>query len=145
MLFLPPNQASNRRQTPHRTPRFKSKETESMRKFHLALALLAALTTAGCSTLSSFTNRDSDTNTDDSSSSRGASKVSDSEITSSIKSAFKQDPELAAANISISSDNGVVTLSGSVPSAQTYNRAISVARSVDGVRPPVKASNLTFP
>ncbi|MCC9002735.1 MAG: BON domain-containing protein, partial [Candidatus Competibacter sp.] len=62
-----------------------------------------------------------------------------------IKSAFKQDPELAAANISISSDNGVVTLSGSVPSAQTYNRAISVARSVDGVRPPVKASNLTFP
>lgn len=116
-----------------------------MRKFHLALALLAALTTAGCSTLSSFTNRDSDTNTDDSSSSRGASKVSDSEITSSIKSAFKQDPELAAANISISSDNGVVTLSGSVPSAQTYNRAISVARSVDGVRPPVKASNLTFP
>ncbi|HRD67885.1 MAG TPA: BON domain-containing protein [Candidatus Competibacter sp.] len=116
-----------------------------MNKVYLALAFLAALTTAGCSGLSGFGNKDSDTGTDSSSSSRKGPTVSDSEITSSIKDAFKQDPELAAANVSISSDNGVVTLSGTVPNAQTYNRAISLAREVTGVRPPVKASNLKFP
>jgi len=76
---------------------------------------------------------------------RGGAKVSDSEITSAIKDAFKQDPQLAAASISVAVENGAVTLSGNVPNAQTYNRAISVARSAPGVRPPVIATNLKFP
>ena len=120
-----------------------------MNKFYLTLAFLAALTAAGCSGIGGFNNRDSDAGADSSSSSdstsRGGPKVSDSDITASIKSAFKQDSELAAANISVTSDGGVVTLSGNVPNAQSYNRAISLARSVEGVRPPVRASNLTFP
>jgi hyperosmotically inducible protein len=116
-----------------------------MNKFHLTITFLAALTTAGCSGLGGFNSKDSDTSTDSSSSSRGGPKVGDSEITSSIKDAFKQDPELAAANISVNSENGVVTLSGNVPNAQTYNRAISLARGMPGVRPPVRASNLKFP
>ena len=116
-----------------------------MNKFHLTLVFLTALTTAGCSGLGGFNNKDSDTGAESSSSSRSGPKVSDSEITSSIKDAFKQDPELAAANISVNSENGVVTLSGNVPNAQTYNRAISLARNVSGVRPPVRASNLKFP
>lgn len=118
-----------------------------MNKFYLALAFLAVLTTAGCSGLGGFGNKDSDTGADSSSSSnsRSGPKVSDSEITSSIKDAFKQDSELATANISVNSNNGVVSLSGNVPSAQSYNRAISLARSVDGVRPPVMASDLKFP
>jgi hyperosmotically inducible protein len=121
------------------------KETDAMNKFLLTLPLLAALISAGCSGIGGFSNRDSDTSGTGADSRRSGPKVSDSDITASIKSAFKLDPELAAANISVNSDNGVVTLSGSVPNAQTYNRAISVARSAEGVRPPVRASNLTFP
>jgi osmotically-inducible protein OsmY len=120
-----------------------------MNKFHLTLALLAALTTAGCAGMGlGGGSADSDSGTSAASlgdSGRGGPKVSDSEITSTIKDAFKQDPELAAANITVNSDKGIVTLSGNVPNAQTYNRAISLARSVPGVRPPVKASNLKFP
>jgi len=116
-----------------------------MSKFYLALAFLAALAATGCSGIGGFTNRDSDTSGSSADSRRGSSKVSDSDITASINSAFKQDPELAAASISVSSDNGVVTLSGNVPNAQSYNRAISLARGVEGVRPPVRAANLKFP
>lgn len=70
---------------------------------------------------------------------------SDSEITSAIEDAFKQDDLLAAASISVSTEQGVVTLSGSVPNALAYNRALSLARRVPGVRPPVLATGLTYP
>lgn len=116
-----------------------------MSKFFLALAFLAALATTGCAGIGGFTNRDSDTGGSSADSRRSGPTVSDSDITASISSAFKQDPELAAANVSVNADNGVVTLSGNVPNAQSYNRAISLARSVDGVRPPVRAANLKFP
>ena len=108
--------------------------------------LLAALTAAGCAGLGGGSD-DSGTTSVASlrEGGRGGPTVSDSEISSSIKDAFKQDPELAAANISVNSENGVVTLSGNVPNAQTYNRAISLARGMPGVRPPVRASNLKFP
>lgn len=108
--------------------------------------LLAALATAGCAGLGGGSS-DSDSGSSAARSSdggRSGSRVSDSEITSSIKDAFKQDPQLAAASISVAVDQGVVTLSGNVPSALVYNRAISVARSAPGVRPPVNAANLKF-
>ena len=70
--------------------------------------------------------------------------TSDSEITAAIKDAFKQDEVLSSANIDVSTDKGVVTLSGAVPNAMAYTRAISLARRVSGVKPPVQASNLTY-
>ncbi|MBK8752144.1 MAG: BON domain-containing protein [Candidatus Competibacteraceae bacterium] len=51
------------------------------------------------------------------------------------KDAFKQDPQLATASITVTVEKGVVTLSGNAPNAQTYNRAISVARSAPGSTP----------
>ena len=120
-----------------------------MTKIYLLLAFLAALIVAGCSSLGLGGGGSSDNGSSSSTASlsgnRGGPKVGDSEITSSIKDAFKQDPELAAANISVSSENGVVTLSGNVPNAQSYNRETSLARGVPGVRPPVRAANLNFP
>ncbi len=107
--------------------------------------LLAAMATAGCVSLGSSPSSESGTTTNDSASERGGPKASDSEITSAIKDAFKQDPQLATASITITVEKGVVTLSGNTPNAQTYNRAISVARSAPGVRPPVIATNLKFP
>ena len=108
--------------------------------------LIAALAATGCATLGG-----SDSSASDSRSSptpppsrRSGPTVSDSDIVSAIKDAFKQDPQLAAASISVNASQGVVTLSGTVPSALVYNRAISVARSAPGVRPPVNAANLKF-
>lgn len=110
-------------------------------------ALLIALATTGCMGLGGGSS-DSDgvsSTTSLSDSGRGGPKVSDSEIAAAIKDAFKQDSQLANADISVTVDNSMVTLSGNVPNAQTYNRAISLARGVPGVRPPVNASKLRFP
>ena len=108
--------------------------------------LAAALAAAGCATLGSSDSGDSDSSSSATRSSggRGGATVSDSDIVSAIKDAFKQDPQLAAASISVNASQGVVTLSGNVPSALVYNRAISVARSAPGVRPPVNAASLKF-
>ena len=70
--------------------------------------------------------------------------ASDSEITAAVKDALKQDEALSSAAIEVSTDQGVVTLSGAVPNAMAYTRAISLARRVPGVKPPVQASNLTY-
>ena len=110
-----------------------------MHKFHLTLALLAALTVAGCVSTGGSSD-DSTAVASLSDSGRSGAKMSDSDMVSAIQDAFKQDAQLAGINVS--ANQGVVTLSGSVPSAQAYNRAISVARSVTG-RPPV-ATSLKF-
>ena len=118
-----------------------------MHKLSLILAFLAALALTACAGLGGGSS--SDTNTSASTSlsdnARRGPKVSDSEITASIKDAFKQDPELTAANIAITVDKGVVSLSGNTPNVQAYNRAGSLARNVPGVRPPVNVSNLQYP
>lgn len=74
----------------------------------------------------------------------GSGGPSDSEITAAVKDAFKQDEVLASTNIDVSTDQGVVTLSGAVPNAMAYTRAISLARRVPGVKPPVQVSSLTY-
>ena len=110
--------------------------------------LLAALAaTAGCVSLGSGSSDDSGTASAASLRDGGRSgpKVSDSEISASIKEAFKQDPELAAANITVTVDSGRVTLSGNTPNVQAYLRAGSLARNAPGVRPPVNVSSLHYP
>lgn len=121
-------------------------ETDYMKPRTLVIpVLLAALAATGCASLGGGSSNDRTGAANASDGGRSGAKVSDSDITSAIKDAFKQDPQLAAASISIAVENGAVTLSGNVPNAQTYNRAISVARSAPGVRPPVIATNLKFP
>jgi hyperosmotically inducible protein len=117
-----------------------------MNKLTLIFALLAALTTAGCAGLGGGSS-DGDGGSSAASlggGGRGGPKVPDSDIVATIKAAFKQDDQLAGASIDVTANNGVVTLSGSVPNAQAYNRAISLARGAPGVRPPVNAANLKF-
>lgn len=72
-------------------------------------------------------------------------RVDDSIIESAVQTALKQDTLLAAANIQVDSDQGVVTLSGTVPNATAYLRALRIARDTKGVRPPVKAIELKYP
>jgi hyperosmotically inducible protein len=114
-----------------------------MHKLHLTLAFLAALATTGCVSMGGSSSDGSAASAASlSDSGRGSPKISDSEIVAAIKDAYKQDEQLASANIGVTATQGVVTLSGSVPSAPAYNRAISLARSVTG-RPPV-AADLKF-
>ena len=70
--------------------------------------------------------------------------ASDSDITAAVKDAFKQDEVLSSASIEVNTEKSVVTLSGAVPNAMAYTRAISLARRVPGVKPPVQAANLTY-
>ena len=108
-----------------------------MHKLHLTLAFLAAFTVSGCIS----TGGSSDSSASGSAlSDSGAAKMSDSELISAVNEAFKQDSQLSG--VRVTAEQGVVNLSGSVPSAQAYNRAISLARGATG-RPPV-ADNLKF-
>jgi hyperosmotically inducible protein len=104
------------------------------------LLLLSLCWMAGCAT----TTKDSTSETG-SSASQARQGSSDAEITSAVKAALQKDDLLASSDITVTAEQGVVTLSGSVPNALAYNRAISVARRVPGVQPPVVAANLVYP
>lgn len=74
-----------------------------------------------------------------------ASTPSDSALAQAVQNALAQDAMLGSAPIRVSVANGQVTLVGEVANARAYIRAQSVARQVDGVRPPVNVVNLTYP
>lgn len=69
----------------------------------------------------------------------------DGALAAAVRTELQRDTQLTGADINVSANQGVITLSGRVPSSMAYLRAISVARQVPGVRPPVKAPDLTYP
>lgn len=105
-----------------------------MHKLSLILAFLAALTLTACAGLGGGSSNDTSTSasTSLSDNARRGPKVSDSEITASIKDAFKQDDLLSNASITVTSDQGVVSMSGRL-TARAANRAMSLARAAPGV------------
>ncbi len=103
-----------------------------MHKLSLILAFLAALTLTACAGLGGGSGSDTSTSTSLSDNARRGPKVSDSEITASIKDAFKQDDLLSNASITVTSDQGVVSMSGRL-TARAANRAMSLARAAPGV------------
>jgi osmotically-inducible protein OsmY len=58
----------------------------------------------------------------------------DAAITARVKTAIFNEPELKVMKVSVSTDDKVVHLSGSVKSRAERARVIQVARKVDGVR-----------
>jgi len=68
--------------------------------------------------------------------------VNDTTITNTVKSKLAADPETSALRINIDTSNGVVTLSGSVPTAAEKAEAERTARNTQGVRQVV--NNLTI-
>ncbi|GAB2882870.1 MULTISPECIES: BON domain-containing protein [Microvirgula] len=58
----------------------------------------------------------------------------DSAITTKVKAAIFNDPGLSAAEINVETFKGKVQLSGFVNSQEKIDRAVSVARSVNGVQ-----------
>lgn len=58
----------------------------------------------------------------------------DAAITSAVRAAFQQDEMLAATDIDVVTEEGVVMLDGRLPSGRAANRAVSLARATEGVR-----------
>lgn len=60
--------------------------------------------------------------------------INDSWITTKVKADLASDKQIKNAEIDVSTDNGVVKLSGSVPSATARDHATDVAKQVHGVK-----------
>jgi len=55
-------------------------------------------------------------------------------ITARVKTALLNDPQISATRIDVATSNGVVTMSGAVKSKADEQRAIQLARQVNGVK-----------
>lgn len=60
--------------------------------------------------------------------------INDTALTTKVKAAIFEEPTLSSAEINVETFKGTVQLSGFVSSQADINRAISVTRSVEGVR-----------
>jgi len=62
-----------------------------------------------------------------------AERLDDTTLTTNIQSKFFVDDQVKAGSIEVSSNDGVVQLAGTVPNEAARKKAISIARSTDGV------------
>lgn len=60
--------------------------------------------------------------------------INDSEITAKVKAKLAQDSQTSAIKIGVSTNQGVVTLSGTVPTDTEKTRAEEIAKQTDGVK-----------
>jgi osmotically-inducible protein OsmY len=65
---------------------------------------------------------------------RAADAVSDAWVTAKIQSKYFIDDEIKGRNIDVETNNGVVTVAGTVGSYDERRQAVAMARSTDGVR-----------
>jgi osmotically-inducible protein OsmY len=64
----------------------------------------------------------------------GTPAVDDERLTTHVQARYQDDPSVSAAAIDVASNNGVVTLRGTVPTNDVRQQAEVVAKQVDGVR-----------
>jgi len=83
-------------------------------KMTLLAALLAAPLVAGCGKTIGET-------------------IDDTTITTRVKTAMLNDPNVSGTNVDVDTYKGVVTLSGRVKSQGEHDQAVALARQVDGV------------
>jgi hyperosmotically inducible protein len=60
--------------------------------------------------------------------------VDDATITARVKTALLNDPQVGGLKIDVDTTKGVVTMSGIVKSPAEADRAVQLARQIDGVR-----------
>jgi osmotically-inducible protein OsmY len=63
-----------------------------------------------------------------------ADEAADARIVTAIKAKYAADPGLSVWNISVSSDQGNVTLSGTVTAEENIGKVVALALETDGVR-----------
>ncbi|MCK4776788.1 MAG: BON domain-containing protein [Actinomycetia bacterium] len=72
----------------------------------------------------------------------------DNAIKASIQTSYSSDFKLRELSLSVSVENGIVTISGEVDNTDTLNKALSIAENVDGVSEVVNkitVSRITYP
>lgn len=60
-------------------------------------------------------------------------QFTDTTITAKVKAHFLTDDQVSTLAISVKTDKGQVILTGEVPSSEIRKRAVSIAKSVNGV------------
>ena len=60
--------------------------------------------------------------------------IDDSAITLKVKSSFIADSDIKSLGISVSTDNGVVRLTGTVENEMQKQKAVDIAKKVNGVK-----------
>ena len=60
--------------------------------------------------------------------------VDDASVTAKLKSALLQAPEVKGTDVNVDTVNGKVTMKGAVENQAQANRAVQIARAVEGVR-----------
>ena len=60
--------------------------------------------------------------------------IDDSVITTKVKAAFAADPQVKATQVQVETFKGTVQLSGFVDSRESAQRAVEIARGVNGVK-----------
>jgi osmotically-inducible protein OsmY len=60
--------------------------------------------------------------------------IDDTVLTTKVKSAFVEDEKVSALRINVTTNKGIVQLSGFANSAQEANRAVELARQIPGVK-----------
>ena len=65
---------------------------------------------------------------------RAGDAVGDAALTTKVKTKFLADNDISGLKIDVDSKNGVVTLTGTVPTAAEKNLALKVAKSTEGVK-----------
>jgi osmotically-inducible protein OsmY len=63
-----------------------------------------------------------------------ADAAADARIVTDIKAKYAADPDLSVWKISVSSDQGHVTLAGTVSAEENIGKAVALALEADGVR-----------
>ena len=108
----------------------------------MAAAIAAAFTLAACDQRNDLTARQTGTSTAPApdagqkmaaATDKVVAAVDDSALTAKVKAALLAEPGLKSLQIGVDTKNGAVTLSGSVDSAASRDRAKEVAGSVNGV------------
>jgi osmotically-inducible protein OsmY len=62
------------------------------------------------------------------------SEIKDAGITTAVKAKFAADDVVKASTIDVDTENGIVTLNGTVASTKESTRAVALAKEVDGVK-----------
>jgi hyperosmotically inducible protein len=65
---------------------------------------------------------------------RAGDTVGDAAITAKVKSALLADPDVKALQIDVDTKDGVVTLNGSADRTNNVDKAVRIARRIDGVK-----------